>query len=406
MRKGDGWHAGTKRGWPKSPEQGGTYCQWEGIKCDTEQKQVIEINLSGKGLQGNFSEVSPSIVVLEKIQKIDLSVNTIQATNCTGVFGTLPIDFNQASVTLRILQLQQNGITGTVLGFDFARLLNLEYLDLHYNKLYGLLTDLPKSLTYFSVASNNMNGTIPPSWSSLVNLETLGLAHNRFSGSITAVSMMKKLTVLYLRDNMFSGLIPRFLAMLSSCVVMDLQNNNFVKIEGAADGTFCGDPSPSTLAPAFKGSACAPVPDYPHQPADTCCMDGNPLQGVTPSCLEHCRPSTSNATCVGASVDLNGIDCANWAFTVRSSPYFARANPPACQDPIHLVDPCSCTGVIGCSGGRITSVILVNRSLAFIASVESGLSLFDGLQHIELYTNALTGPVPKWLLNLTSLNYV
>jgi hypothetical protein len=98
----------------------------------------------------------------------------------------------------------------------------------------------------------------------------------------------------------------------------------------------------------------------------------------------------------------------NWVTTVRSSPYFAKATPPppACQELSHLSDPCSCTGVIGCSGGRITSVVLTRRGLAFNASDESSLGLLDGLQHIALYTNALTGPVPKWLLNLTSLNYV
>jgi Leucine-rich repeat (LRR) protein len=62
--------------------------------------------------------------------------------------------------------------------------------------------------------------------------------------------------------------------------------------------------------------------------------------------------------------------------------------------------------VIGCSGGRITSVNVVHRSLAFNASDESSLGLLDGLQRIALDFDALTGPVPKWLLNLTSLNYV
>jgi Leucine-rich repeat (LRR) protein len=394
MSKGDGWHAGSKRGWPGSPEQGGTYCQWEGIKCDTEQKQVIEINLSGKGLQGNFSEVSPSIFVLEKIQKIDLSGNTNEATNCTGVFGTLPGDFNQASLTLRTIQLQQNQITGTVQDFDFARLVNLEYLDLHYNILYGLLTDLPSSLSYFSVASNNMSGAIPSSWNRLVNLQTLGLAHNSFVGNITVVGLMKKLKVLYLRDNLFSGLIPRLIAMLSYCVVMDLQNNKFVKIEGAEEGTFCGGLS-SPPPPAFKGSACAPVPDYPNQPSDTCCMNGNPLQGVTPACMAQCHPA-----------ELNGNDCAAWVTTVRSSPYFAKATPPACQEISHLEDPCSCTGIIGCNGGRIVSVVLRSQGITIDASQDASLALFSGLQHIDYYNNSLRGPVPTWLMMLTSLSYL
>jgi hypothetical protein len=112
------------------------------------------------------------------------------------------------------------------------------------------------------------------------------------------------------------------------------------------------------------------------------------------------------AICTGSSSNLDHADCFNWILTVRSSAYFAKANPPACQKAIHLSDPCSCTGVIGCSEGRITNVNLGNRSLAFSATDESSLGLLDGLHRIDVNTNGLTGPVPEWLLNLTSLNIV
>jgi Leucine-rich repeat (LRR) protein len=122
------------------------------------------------------------------------------------------------------------------------------------------------------------------------------------------------------------------------------------------------------------------------------------------ACEEGCQVPA--VACTGSSSNLVHADCFNWISTVRSSSYFAKANPPACQELSHLGDPCSCTGVIGCSGGRITSVLLARRGLAFNASDESSLGLLDGLQHIAMYSDALTGPVPKWLFNLASLKYV
>jgi hypothetical protein len=91
---------------------------------------------------------------------------------------------------------------------------------------------------------------------------------------------------------------------------------------------------------------------------------------------------------------------------VRSSPYFAKATPPACQEASHLEDPCSCTGIIGCDGGRIVSVKLRSRKIAIDASQDASLSLLSGMQHLDMSTNSLLGPVPTWLTKLTSLTFL
>jgi Leucine-rich repeat (LRR) protein len=83
--------------------------------------------------------------------------------------------------------------------------------------------------------------------------------------------------------------------------------------------------------------------------------------------------------------------------TVRSSSYFAKATPPACQELSHLEDPCSCTGIIGCNS-RIVSVDLSSRGLALDASQDDSLSLLSGLQHLVLENNSLWGAVPGWLM--------
>jgi Leucine-rich repeat (LRR) protein len=48
------------------------------------------------------------------------------------------------------------------------------------------------------------------------------------------------------------------------------------------------------------------------------------------------------------------------------------------------------------------SVSLVQRHLDFNANKESALSLFDALQHIDLFANSMSGPVPMWPMKLAS----
>jgi hypothetical protein len=227
------------------------------------------------------------------------------------------------------IQLQKNAKHGTMPNFSF--LTNLITLDLHYNKLAGSLPQLPASIEYFSAAANTLTGGIPKNWPLLINILTLGLAYNFLTGGIGAIASMTKLKVLYIRDNQFSGLVPRGLSQLSDCLIFDLLNNPFTKIEGSADGTFCGsgDVGATTIAdsgslstsclahyflaalpPAFKTNGCGS--DYPNQPPNTCCVSGNPLQGAVPACLANCGASASGAVCTGESALLSGPDCAAW----------------------------------------------------------------------------------------------
>jgi hypothetical protein len=46
------------------------------------------------------------------------------------------------------------------------------------------------------------------------------------------------------------------------------------------------------------------------------------------ACEEGCQVPA--VACTGSSSNLDQADCFNWISTVRSSPYFAKANPPAC----------------------------------------------------------------------------
>jgi Leucine-rich repeat (LRR) protein len=403
--KGNGWEAGSRKGWPGSPEQGGSYCFWDGIKCD-QHGRVIEIVRAGKGLQGDMSMLAddgPSVFLLDALQTIDLSANTNKARGFKGVYGQFPADILQATTTLGTIQLEKNSISGSMPS-DLRFLTNLQILDMHYNELVGQLPQLPSSIVYFSAATNHLTGPIPDGWNQLVNMQTIGLAFNALTGGIGSVVAMAKLRVVYLRDNHFDGLVPIGVAALSHCAALDLQNNHFTKIEGSADGNFCGSgPTGSEysrsyltteLPPAFQHNACGQ--DYPNQDPDSCCMAGNSFQGTVPSCLKNCGLDTSGAVCTGKSALLSGNDCAAWQ-SFSYDPVYEAWLQGKCGVNIAHLDPCSCTQFIRCSGRRITSINIQNEGLPPSGGVPTAFLKLNGLTSLNLKNNHLEGTIPSGL---------
>jgi hypothetical protein len=115
------------------------------------------------------------------------------------------------------------------------------------------------------------------SWSALTNVEILGLANNQLHGTADIITNFPKLLVVFLRNNNFSGEIPKLLA---TTAVADFDHNKFSSI--AAD--MCG---PS--APAAFGKTCGCISDYPNQPFNTCCFANNSFSvGPSSPCMKNC----------------------------------------------------------------------------------------------------------------------
>jgi hypothetical protein len=97
---------------------------------------------------------------------------------------------------------------------------------------------------------------------------------------------------------------------------------------------------------------------------------------------------------------LSKHDCDAWQQKVLPSRYFANTTPPTCNESHHQTDPCSCADVIGCSNGRIVSINLEDRGLAFNASMDDSLSVLQ-LQFLSLrnclHASNFVGPIPSWL---------
>ena len=127
------------------------------------------------------------------------------------------------------LNLENNMLQGTIPS-SISSLVNLTSLDLNTNALTG---EIPPSLgallelTYLSLHHNNLSGTLSPSLGSLSSLTVMDLSHNgTLSGPIPiAFCNLANLTILNLSNNALSGGIPKELGILTKLVRLDLNNN-------------------------------------------------------------------------------------------------------------------------------------------------------------------------------------
>ncbi|XP_028076547.1 MDIS1-interacting receptor like kinase 2-like [Camellia sinensis] len=115
------------------------------------------------------------------------------------------IDCNNADRVIHI-DLESNGLRGTLSNLNFSSFPRLLSLKLHNNSIYG---------------------TIPSKIGSLATLTYLDLSNNYLSGTIPSeIGVLCSLTILYLYDNQLSGSIPQEVGMLRSIIELELSTNN------------------------------------------------------------------------------------------------------------------------------------------------------------------------------------
>nr|XP_043618409.1 receptor-like protein EIX1 [Erigeron canadensis] len=256
-------------------------CEWQGVGCDRRHGHIDKLDLrspssiwddTSKFLEG---KVSPSLLNLEHLRYLDLSMNNFSGQNIPEFFGSLKY--------LEYLDLSYSGFSGVVpphLGnlsrlqylnlnigdrYDVSLMIrddlrwvsllsSLKHLDLSgirigkhidwfhpVNMLPSLLTlNLTRcdinisSIKFFNFTSlnsldlygNNINSTIPVWLSNLTSLVYLRLKKNNFHGGIPdSIGNLSSLSFIYLSYNLLSGPIPPSLGGLSSLRVLSLYAN-------------------------------------------------------------------------------------------------------------------------------------------------------------------------------------
>ncbi|KDP28370.1 hypothetical protein JCGZ_14141 [Jatropha curcas] len=126
-----------------------------------------------------------------------------------------------------------NNFEGNISAYSFDQCLSLDGLifDIGNNRIVG---ELPaavgnscKSMKIFSLAGNNVSGSIPLTFAYLDSLVNLNLSRNGLQGSIPSfIDQMKDLRFLSLSSNNFTGPLPLELARLPALEVLDLSSNS------------------------------------------------------------------------------------------------------------------------------------------------------------------------------------
>ncbi|XP_075639903.1 uncharacterized protein LOC142611687 isoform X1 [Castanea sativa] len=194
-------------------------CTWFGISCNP-VGSVIKINLTHSSLKGSLHEFSFSSFI--NLEYVDLSKNPL--------FGTIPPQISNLS-NLIYLNLSMNQFSGKFPP-ESGLLTNLKVLRLGMNKLDGSIPQeigQLRSLNVLDLQSNYLDDPIPPSLGNLSNLGYLCLDQNLLFGSIPLeLGNLTNLVELYINNNSLAGPLPTEIGNLKSLKCLSLQKNNLV----------------------------------------------------------------------------------------------------------------------------------------------------------------------------------
>lgn len=187
---------------------------WYGIKI--KNGNVIEINLRGNALKGNFPA---SVSGFSKLQMLDLSSNQLSG-NISPAVSSL--------TNLVRFDISNNRLTGDPTA-AILPLSNLQEISVGNNQfifadLNTFLQNFP-SLKILDLSHTGLTA-VPQKISTLTNLESLNLSNNTLSQNFSNLSPLIKLTELNLSGNQLTK-IPTELASLTSLISLDVSRNLF-----------------------------------------------------------------------------------------------------------------------------------------------------------------------------------
>ncbi|XP_020256024.1 probable inactive leucine-rich repeat receptor-like protein kinase At3g03770 isoform X1 [Asparagus officinalis] len=152
------------------------------------------------------------------------NLKVLSLTNL-GLWGALPSKISRLS-SLEIVNMSSNFLYGPI-PHEVSNLKSLQTLILDHNMFAGRVPDWLGGLSLLAVVSmknNTLNGSLPDSLKNLESLRVLDLSLNNFSGPLPDLSGLTNLQVLDLEGNYLG---PQFPMLGKKVVILDLRRNRF-----------------------------------------------------------------------------------------------------------------------------------------------------------------------------------
>ncbi|KDP43144.1 hypothetical protein JCGZ_26677 [Jatropha curcas] len=147
--------------------------------------------------------------------------------NNVGISDTIPEEwFSKLSSQLALLDLSNNHIKGKLP--QKLESPNLQFIDLSYNALEGLIPLWTTNATELYLQSNSFSGPIPENIAVLMSrLQNLHLSDNHLNGTIpSSICKLEELRVFAVRSNGFRGELIDCWSNLQSLFIVEASNNH------------------------------------------------------------------------------------------------------------------------------------------------------------------------------------
>ncbi|GMY25704.1 leucine-rich repeat receptor-like protein kinase PXC2 [Fagus crenata] len=359
-------------------------CNWVGVKCDHRTNRVSELVLDGFSLSGHIGRgllrlqflqilslsknnftgtINPDLARLGSLQVVDFSENRLS--------GTIPDGFFQQCGSLKVVSFARNNLTGNIPD-SLSSCSTLVSLNFSSNSLLGKLPSgiwFLRGLQALDLSDNLLEGEVPKGIEALYDLRAINLSSNRFSGKLPGdIGGCFLLKLVDFSENLLIGSLPESMQRLSSCTSLSLRGNSFTGEIPDWIGELRDLKTLDLSANRFSGQIPISIGNLPLLMNLKLSM--NQFTGSLPDSITNC-------------INLLAIDVSHNQLAGNIPNWFFKLSVPS----------------VSLTGKR------VGENVEF-SSLTSIAASYQGLQVLDLSSNAFSGEIPANIGVLSTLQFL